>query len=226
MTDQTVVMVHGAWHGPWAWSRVQRLLADVDTIAVDLPSAGSDPRLLGTLDDDAVLLRETVAAVDGPVTVVAHSYGGVVVSHALRGLRNVARIVFLAALPLDAGESLSRIVGRQVPEWWDLHRQDGFVDVVGPEVFYTDCPPDVARDAISRLSHQSYLSFTDQVAMPAWRDIPSTYVICSRDAALSPVAQGVLSARCTDVRVLAASHSPMLSQPDAVADLIRHELWR
>lgn len=226
MSDQTVVFVHGAWHGPWAWSRVQRNLADVNTIAVDLPSSGSDPRALGSLNDDAALLRDTVASVDGPVMVVGHSYGGVVASHALSGMRNVSRIVFVTALPLDAGESVSRIVGRQIPEWWDLHVQDNYLDTLRPEVFYSDLPRATVREAVTRLTHQSWSSFTDQVAMPAWRNIPSTYVICTRDAALSPVAQGVLSARCTDVRLLPTSHSPMLSQPDALADLVRHELWR
>lgn len=225
-TAPTVVMVHGAWHGPWAWTRVQRNLADLDTIAVDLPSSGSDPARLGSLADDAAVLRDTVAAVDGPVMVVGHSYGGVVASHALAGMRHVSRIVFVTALPLDAGESVSRIVGRQTPEWWDLHRRDNYLDTLRPEVFYTDCPPETVRDAVGRLGHQSWTSFTDPVAMPAWRDIPSTYVICTQDQALSPVAQGVLSARCTDVRRLAASHSPMLSQPDVLADLLRHELWR
>lgn len=222
----TLVLVHGAWHGRWVWARVQRQLADFDTIAVDLPSSGTDITRLGSLADDAALLRETVAAVDGSVVVCAHSYGGVVASHALAGARTVYRLVYLAALPLDAGESVSRIVGRQIPQWWDLHRRAGYLDVTHPGIFYTDCPPAVVSDAISRLRHQSWTSFTEPVATPSWRNIPSTYVICTRDQALPPVAQGVLSARCTDVRLLPASHSPMLSQPDALADLLRHELWR
>jgi pimeloyl-ACP methyl ester carboxylesterase len=226
MTDTpTLVLVHGAWHGPWAWTRLQRLLADVDTHAVDLPSSGSDPTRLGSLDDDAELLNRAVNAIDGPVVVCAHSYGGVVATHALTDARNVERLVYLAALPLDEGESIRRIAGQQVPEWWDLHRQTGYVDVAAPEIFYTDCTRTQARDATARLVHQSWRSFTDPVATPAWRTIPSTYVICTRDQALHPVAQGVLSARCTDVRLLPASHSPFLSQPDALADVLRHELW-
>lgn len=220
MTDPTFVFVHGAWHGPWVWSRVRRLLADRDTMAVDLPSSGTDPRELGSLADDATLLRQTVASVAGPVVVVGHSYGGVVATQALADMANVDRIVYLAALPLDVGESVSRIVGRQVPEWWDLHRRDGYLDSVRPEIFYTDCPPETVRDAIARLGHQSWSSFTDPVTTAAWRTIPSTYIICTEDAALLPIAQGILSARASTVLRLPTSHSPMLSAPDALVDLL------
>lgn len=230
----TIVCVHGAWHGPWAWDRTRRVLSDLDTVAVDLPSSGPDPAALGTLYDDAAVVRDTVDDIGGPVVVVAHSYGGVVATQALTECDNVTRIVFVTAFPLDYGESLYTAIGRQPLEWWDLHPGDdnetgdgngrGYVDTRTPETFYTDCTAQQKADAIGRLTHQSWQSFRDPVTSVAWRHLPATYVVCTQDHALVPLAQSVLSARASDVRRLAASHSPMISQPDVLADLIRTQL--
>src|SRR3954451_11057828 len=74
----TVVLVHGAWHGPWAWNEVEGQLSDlgIDVVTVDLPSVGENTSALGGLDDDAGAVRDAIDGVDGPVVVVAHSYGG------------------------------------------------------------------------------------------------------------------------------------------------------
>jgi pimeloyl-ACP methyl ester carboxylesterase len=203
------------------WEHTQRYLADLDTRTVDLPSSGSDPALLGDLADDVAVLRAAVADIDGPVTVVAHSYGGVVASEALADCPNVQQIVYLAAFPLDEGESLYQVIGRQPLEWWDVHEDDNYIDVRDPAALYTDCNLRQIQQAIARLTHQSWSSLHSEVTYPAWRYLPSTYVICTRDHVLHPMAQAVLSARASEVRRLAADHSPMLSQPDVLADLLR-----
>ncbi|MGH3760265.1 alpha/beta hydrolase [Actinophytocola sp.] len=219
--DPTIVFVHGAWHGPWAWDQLRRYLPAFDTIAVDLPGSGSDPDRLGGLQDDADLLRDTVRGIDGPVVVVAHSYGGAVATEALTDCPNVQQVIYLTAFAPDAGESVHQLVGGQLPNWVTI-TDDNASEVRHPiRVFYGDCSPRLARWAARQLTKQSLSSIQGQVTDPAWRYLPATYIICTRDRAIHPAAQAVFSARCDEVHRLRADHSPMLSQPDALADLLR-----
>lgn len=216
----TVVFVHGAWHGPWAWDQLRRNLPDLDTRAVDLPSSGSDPDRLGDLYDDADILRAAVADVDGPVAVVAHSYGGMVATEALTEVSNVQQLVYLAAFVPDEGESIDSLHGHQLPNWITVH-EGTHIDATRPgRVFYGDCPLHLARWAARQLTHQSVSSVRTPVTDPAWRYLPTTYLLTTRDRAIHPAAQAVMSARCDQVHRLRSDHSPMLSQPDALADLL------
>ena len=220
----TVVLVHGAWHGPWCWGEVERQLADegVDVVTVDLPSSGDDPSALGDLDDDAAAVRAAIDAVDGPVVVIAHSYGGAPTTQGAAGAENVQHIVYLTAFMLDEGESLFGLVGGVAPDWWQV-ADDGESLLPGrpEEVFFNDVPEDAAAEAAGRLAPQSMASIKGAVRAVAWRDIPSTYVICDLDNAIPVPAQEMLSGRAGAVQRLEASHSPFLSQPDAVVEIIR-----
>ena len=220
MPNPTLLFVHGAWHGPWAWDQLRRNLPDLDTRAVDLASSGSDPDRLGDLDDDAEILRDAVAEVDGPVVVVAHSYGGMVATEALTDVPNVQQVVYLAAFVPDEGESIDSLNGHQLPNWITVH--DGYTDANhSGRVFYGDCSPIQARWAARQLTHQSVSSIHTPVTDPAWRYLPTSYLLTTRDRAIHPAAQAVMSARCDQVHRLRSDHSPMLSQPDALADLLR-----
>jgi pimeloyl-ACP methyl ester carboxylesterase len=219
----TIVLVHGAWHGAWAWESVAAALgADgFDVRTVDLPSSGPDSSALGDLRDDVRAVREAVEAVDGPVVLVAHSYGGAPVTEAAAGLADVAHIVYLTAFMLDAGESLFGLVGGRAPDWW-IDNGDGSLGVAGPEeIFYNDCSPEVAAASVARLHPQSRASAEQPVEAVAWRDVPTTYVVCERDNAIPVPAQEMLSQRAGTVRRLDASHSPFLSRPDEVVAIIR-----
>ena len=85
------------------------------------------------------------------------------------------------------------------------------------QAFYGDCdvPP------VDRLRPMSLAAFGTPVTTPAWRSRPSTYVLCTQDDAIHPDVQAFLAKRCTTTVVLEASHSPMLSQPDRVAEILR-----
>ncbi len=219
--DPTIVFVHGAWHGPWAWDQLRRYLPTFVTVAVDLPSSGSDPARLGDLREDVDTLRETVRGIDGPVVVVAHSYGGAVATEALADCPNVQQVIYLSAFAPDEGESVNRLVGRQLPNWVHVN-EDHVTEVRHPiRVFYGDCTPQQARWAARQLTYQSLTSVQGRVTDPAWRYLPTTYILCTRDRAIHPAAQAVFSSRCDEVYRLRADHSPMLSQPDALADLLR-----
>jgi pimeloyl-ACP methyl ester carboxylesterase len=221
----TLVLVHGAWHGPWAWRRLVDELPDLDVRTVALPSVGLDPIGLGDLRADAATVRHTVEAVDGPVLVCAHSYGGAPAGEGLAGLRNVIGIVYLCAFQLDIGESLLGSVGGAPPNWWDVHEEAGYVDPLRPaEVFYDDVHADIARGAVARLRHQSLAALGQPLVRAAWRTIPSTYIVCERDAAIPVWVQEAMAERAGRVLRMPTSHSPFLSRPAQLAGVLRAEL--
>ena len=221
----TILLVHGAWHGAWAWDLVKARLEDRgwDVRTVDLPTVHSE-RIEGLhLSDYADAVRDAIAAVDGPVVVVAHSYGGVPTTQAASS-EAVQHIVYVAAFALDEGESLLGAVGGVAPSWWVV---DGPVATAGTEqepaasLFFGDVEPGAAAEAVARLKPQSVLAFQEPLTAAAWRTRPSTFLITESDAIFPEPAQAGLAARAgSTVRRLNTSHSPFLSQPDAVVGII------
>jgi pimeloyl-ACP methyl ester carboxylesterase len=216
----TVVLVHGAWHGAWCWDEVAaRLRADgTPVVALDSPSVASG----GDMYDDARNLRDAIAAAGGETVVVGHSYGGVVVTEGAAGAHGVRHLLYLTAFMLDEGESLASIAGSTPPDWQIPDPEGRTLSVAGAQqVFYNTCAPEVADAAAARLRPQTIASFVQPVRSVAWRDVPSTYVICDRDQAIPVPAQEAMAARADTTQRLESDHSPFLSDPDAVADLIR-----
>lgn len=221
----TLVLVHGAWHGPWCWELLMEQLSGVEVRAVALSSSGSDPSQLGDLYADAEIVRSVVAEVDGPVVVCAHSYGGAPVAEALVGMGNLKHLVYVCAWQLDVGESLLGARQGIPPPWWEIHEAEGFIDALRPrEIFYGDVDSVTADAAIARLGHQSLASVSQPLTQASWRNIPSTYVICEKDSAIPPAVQEWMARRAHRVQRLDTSHSPFLSRPSRVADLLRNEL--
>jgi pimeloyl-ACP methyl ester carboxylesterase len=222
--EPVVILVHGAWHGSWAWADVvERLSAEgVRCVALDLPSKGLDPDALGDLRDDAEAVRAAIAGAAGPALVVAHSYGGLPVSE---GAAGAAHIVFVTAFVIEPGESLLGLRGGVPPEWW-VSSEDGrtlFPD--DPEhVFYADCPPAVAERAAAALVPQRRDVFVQELRAAAWQTVPSTYVICERDNAVPSALQERMSGRAGAVSRLDSGHSPFLSRPGEVTAIIQKAL--
>lgn len=225
MSSPTLLLVPGAWHGPWVWDTLRSQLTDVPTETVALRSVGEDPAARGDLFDDARAVREAAGAIDGRVVVCAHSYGGAVASEGLAGLDGVARIVYLAAFMLDAGESLLGAAGGRRPPWWDVREEEGTLVPIDPRaVFYHDVEPAAAEAAIARLRSMTYATVEQPLTAAAWHEAPSTYIVCDDDRAFPPGGQDALAARADRVHHLPTSHSPMLSDPAALAALLRAEL--
>ncbi|WP_219417275.1 alpha/beta hydrolase [Pseudonocardia nigra] len=221
----TLVLVHGAWHGPWAWDRLVEELSDVDVRTVALPSVGADPAALGDLRADAAAVRSVVAGIDGPVLVCAHSYGGAPVTEGVADLPNVVGLVYLCAFQLEIGDSLLSSVGGRPPEWWDVHEAEGYVDALRPrEIFYGDVDEAAADAAIAQLGHQSLAALGQPLTRAAWHAVPSTYVICEQDRAIPVFAQKAMAQRAKRVLRMSASHSPFLSHPAQLAGVLRAEL--
>lgn len=221
----TLVLVHGAWHGSWAWDRLVAQLDGVTIRRVDLPSVGADPALLGDMYADAALIRETVTSVDGPVVICAHSYGGIPTSEGAADLPNLVGLVYLCAFQLDVGESVATAMNGPPPEWQDLHPDQGYVDALRPEqIFYADVDPDIATGAIAQLTHHGLGAMMQPQTRAAWRTVPSTYIVCEHDQAIPVAAQDAMSQRAAKKLRLPTSHSPFLAAPRRLADLLRAEL--
>jgi pimeloyl-ACP methyl ester carboxylesterase len=216
-----IVLVPGAWHGPWAWRKVCNELSGSgwQTRTVELPSVAETGGPRFGLHDDAQVIRHQIERIEGPVVVVAHSYGGVAASEGAADLPNVRHIVYLAAFQLDIGESILDACGGRPPDWWNIHG-DTVLPRCPHEVFYGDLTPEDSDWAIAQLKPESLVAFTEAQAAAAWRTVPSTYVLCEQDRAIPLSAQEQMSARSTSTHRLSASHSPYLSKPRAVARLI------
>ena len=220
----TVVLVHGAWGGSWCWERVVPLLEQrgVRAVAVDLPSVGAAPGTECSLAGDAAAVIDVLDRVGGPVVVCGHSYGGMVVTQAAVGRRDVSRLVYLCAFMPDAGESLLTLTSG--PAHWIEVLADGrtLPDLERAlAVNYTDCDADTGAKAVVRLRPQVPTPFGDPVTAAAWHETPSTYVVCSRDGSLPVEQQREVFARRADEAVeLVSGHCPFFSQPERVAELL------
>ena len=223
--QRTVLLVHGAWHGGWCWERVGRLLADAEVpcVSVDNPSVVAAPSDLAA---DSENVRRVLDTIDGPVLLVGHSYGGAVVTDAGTH-ENVEALVYLAAFALDAGESVVEN-DLQGGEDTKLAEAVSFGDdliSVDPqravELFFHDCDQEVAECARGRLMPMSMAAMQDVTRSVAWREKPATYIVCSDDRALPVPLQMSNAARVGGEPLeLATSHSPFLSQPAALAELL------
>ena len=217
----TVVLVHGAWHGAWSWARLEPELEarGLAHRSLDLPSVGDAS---ADLPADVAALRTVVESVDGPVVLVGHSYGGVVITQAGAELPQVERLVYVTAFAPDAGESLLDQV-TYGPLTWIVPEGEGLLGVEhGRELdlFYGDLDPATAASAAARLRPQAAASFAQPVEAAGWRERPTTYVVCTEDRCIPPSSQREWSRRADDVAEIGAGHSPFLSQPGALADLL------
>lgn len=216
---ENIVLVHGAWHSAWHW---HRLVPELErrgwsTSAVELPSTGGDPEK--GMYDDARALREHLESVDGPVTVLAHSYAGLPVSEVADTVPNVRHLLYLAAHMLEAGEADVTPLGGP---WFPADSRLIPVPDSARDALFHDVPGELADEAIARLRPQSARSFTDEQTHTAWRTLPSALIICDEDRIIPEVfIKRALTSKMADVvRHLPGSHSPFLSRPAELADLV------
>jgi len=224
----TVVLVQGAWHGAWCWQRVLPLLTERKCAVrtVELPSVGAAPNVTVGLDDDAAAVRAVIGESGGPVLLCGHSYGGMVISRAAYGESRVSKLVYLCAFVPESGESLVAIGGGRLAPW--IEPLEGGLTRPDPKqaatLFYGDCDTSTQSWAIGNLRAQCGAPFADVVSHPGWKQIPSTYVVCAADRAMPPDWQRELFApRLNKVVEMDSSHSPFLSQPDLLADVLASE---
>jgi pimeloyl-ACP methyl ester carboxylesterase len=225
----TVVLVHGGFADASFWVPVIRELQ-----ASGLPVLAPANPLRG-LASDAEYVAGVVRQIDGPVLLVGHSYGGAVISVAGAAADNAVGLVYVAAFALDEGESFAEVFERFGPTpLMDAVRPSSYpvagggtaVELtIAPELyrsaFAADLPSDLTE--VLAVTQRPFAAiFDDRADAAAWKRLPSWAIVATADQAIPPAAERHMFARAGAQTVEAdASHSIALSQPKAVADLIR-----
>jgi len=217
---KNVVLVHGGFVDGSGWQGVYKALKkDGYTVAVV-----QNPTV--SLEDDVAVTKRTIAAQDGPVILVGHSYGGVVITEAGNDPK-VAALVYIAAFAPDKGESVSTLIanpapGAPVPPI--LPPQDGYL-FLDRAKFAASFAADVSADAAQFMADSQVpwgvQALAGAISTPAWKTKPSWYLITTEDKMIPPDAQRAMSKRAGSTVVeVKGSHSVYVSQPQAVASLI------
>jgi pimeloyl-ACP methyl ester carboxylesterase len=220
-TAKNVVLVHGGFVDGSGWQQVYRLLRQ-DGYNVSIVQ---NPTL--SLEGDAEATRRILERQDGPTVLVGHSYGGAVISEA--GTHPaVAAVVYIAAFAPDKGESVGALIagfpadGPQPPI---LPPQDGFLFLDRdkfPASFAGDVPLEEAQFMADSQVPWGVDALGGAITEPAWRQKPSWYLVTTQDRMIPPSAQRTMAERAgATVAETSASHSVYVSQPQAVAGLIR-----
>jgi pimeloyl-ACP methyl ester carboxylesterase len=216
-----IVLVHGAWADGSCWSGViERLQAD--GYHVTAPQFG-----LGPLADDVSRLRHVLRRQDGPTVVAGHSYGGQIMTALGTDAPNAVALVYIAAFGLDEGETIGALLaqGPPTPALAHLDIDDrGFAWLPEDDFvahFAGDIDPVQARVMFAVQQPLSAGTLGDVMSVPAWRSLPSWYLVAAGDEAIPPDAERQFATRMGATVVEAASnHVAMVSHPDAVAKLI------
>ena len=216
-----IVLVHGAWADGSCWSTViERLQADgFNVTAPQLPET--------SLADDVARLRHVLSRQSGPTVVAGHSYGGQVMTALGADAPNVIALVYIAAFGLDEGESIGALLaqGPPTPALAHLDIDDkGFAWIPEDDFvnhFAGDIDPAKARVmyAVQQPLHMSTLG--DVMGVPAWKSLPSWYLVAAADEAIPADAERQFAERmgATTVEV-DSGHIAMVSHPNETVSLI------
>ena len=216
-----IVLIHGAWAEGSCWTGViERLQADgYHVTAPQFP--------LTALADDVARLRQVLELQDGPVIVAGHSYGGQVMTALGADAPNVAGLVYIAAFGLDQGESLGSLLsqGPVTPALAHLAiDKQGFGWLSEDDYvrhFAGDVEPLKAKVMYAVQQPIAMAIFDEVMAEPAWKTLPSWYLVAANDQALPPDAERLFATRMGAATVeIPSSHVAMVSHPDDVAQLI------
>ena len=216
-----IVLVHGAWADGSSWSAVIERLqaAGYNVTAVQLPHT--------SLAADVEKVRHILSLHNGPTILAGHSFGGQIISSLGDDAPNVVGLVYIAAFGLDEGESIGALLRQAEPSPALAHLQIdslGYAwlpqdDFVGH--FAADVDPVWANVLWATQQPLHISTLEDVMDAPAWKSLPSWYMVAANDEAIPPDAERLFARRmgATTVEV-EAGHLLMTSQPGAVADLI------
>ena len=216
-----VVLVHGAWADGSSWSAVVRALQakGYNVTAPQLPET--------SLADDVARLRHVLARQSGPTVVAGHSYGGQVMTALGTDAPNVTGLVYVAAFGLEQGESLGALLGAGPPTPALAHlivdeqgfgwlSEDDFVNH-----FAADVDPAKARVMYAVQQPLAATAFNEVMGVPAWKSLPSWYMVATNDEALPADAERLFAKRMgATVIEVPSSHLPFVSHPRDVVKLI------
>jgi pimeloyl-ACP methyl ester carboxylesterase len=224
-----IVLVHGAFADSSSWNGViVNLQKDgYRTVAIANP--------LRSVSNDAGYVSDVVASITGPVVLVGHSYGGQVISNAAKAHENIKALVYVAAFAPDAGEAAADLAGKfpggtlgeaLAPP---VKLSGGGVDLyIDQAKFHTQFAHDIPAGAAALMAAGqrpiTEAALTETSGEPAWKSLPSFFIYGDGDKNIPAQALGFMAERAGSKRTVVikgASHVVMVSQPEAVAELIR-----
>jgi pimeloyl-ACP methyl ester carboxylesterase len=216
----SVVLVHGGFVDGSGWEDVYKILTKqgYKVSIVQNPTS--------SLSDDVEATKRVLAEQKGPVILVGHSYGGVVITEAGNDPR-VVGLVYIAAFAPDTGESVAALIknpapGAPVPPI--LPPQDGYLSLDKAK-FAASFAADVARGKAEFMANSQVPwgveALNGTISEPAWKSKPSWYLIATEDRMIPPAAQHYMSKRAGSTVIEAkGSHAVYVSKPEAVAAIV------
>ena len=214
-----IVLVHGLWADGSSWSKVIPILekAGHKVIAVQLP--------LHSLADDVATVKRAIDLSAGPTILVAHSFGGFVITNAAYNNQNVTGLVYVSAFAPDEGESAVNFVPvESLPPGLLVFDSGGFA-YLNPKMFHGAFVQDANASeaetlaAVQKPAHQSL--FAEKSGPPAWKQLPSWFEVSEGDHIIPPDAQRNFAKRMNATTTsLNSSHASLVTHPDEIAELI------
>jgi pimeloyl-ACP methyl ester carboxylesterase len=217
-----IVLVHGAWANGSSWNAVIEHL-QADGYSVTAPAFS-----LTRLADDVALLRQVLVRQNGPTLVAGHSYGGQIITALGTDAPNVVGLVYIAAFGLDEGESIGALLAQGPTGPALVHLdvdQQSFAWIPEDDFvnhFAADVDPVKARVMFAVQQPLHWSAVEEVIGVPAWKSLPSWFLIADGDQAIPPDAQRQFAPRmgATTVEV-STNHVAMVSHPDEVLQLIK-----
>jgi pimeloyl-ACP methyl ester carboxylesterase len=223
----TIVLVHGAFAESSSWDGVIDPLLDEECSVI----AAANP--LRGLAADAAAVSDLVRTVDGPVVIVGHSYGGMVISNVAADAGEVVGLVYVCGFAPDPGDSAFTLSGRFPGSTLGdtlrpVPRSDGTTDLyITTERFHDQFCADVPAEQAARMAATqrpiTQEALTEESGEPLWRKVPSWFLIGEEDRNIPAELQRFMAERAGARRadeVPGASHAIAVSRPEATAELI------
>ena len=216
----TIVLVHGAFADGSSWSKIIPVLekAGYNVIAVQNP--------LTAFADDVATTRRVIDAQSGPVVVVGHSYGGAVMTNAATGAPNVKALVYVAAFGPDENESVGPLLEKYPTKLGTSLVPDSagflYIDRAKFKEIFAAHVSDTERSVMAATQKPIHSAIFGQVfGKPAWKDIPSWFLVANQDQVINPDLERMFAKRMgATTREVNTSHVPFLSKPAAVIEMI------
>ncbi len=229
----TIVLVHGAWADASSWSGVVKRLQAAG-YTVDAP-----PNPLRGLPQDSASLSAYLSTIAGPIVLVGHSYGGAVITDAATGNPNVKALVYVDAFAPAQGETLQQLVGAQPGSAFAVADPTTVFNLVPypgapagdadtylkPSLFHAAFAADLSGAMAAEMAAtQRPLAASATVepsTAPAWKTIPSWYLVGTADKVIPPAEQLAMAHRAgSHITSVRASHVSLVSRPGAVVGLV------
>jgi pimeloyl-ACP methyl ester carboxylesterase len=226
----TIVLVHGGWDNSSGWNAVIDKLQDCGYPVI----APANP--LRDLASDSAYIHSVLETISGPIVLVGHSYGGAVITNAAVGVPKVKALVYITGWALDKGDSIATLItkypgsligpettiGRPYPLLDGSNGTDLYLTQQGVRTaFAADVSPTVQKEIFATQRPFSQAAFDSTSGVPAWKTIPSWYLVTTEDKAIPPATQMFMAKRAgSHIDKVKSSHVAMYSHPDTVVSEI------